>query len=262
MNRIGLPSVGLSRVGLLLAFCASLGAGCAVQRELPLIGGAQTARHFSITQTRVLSADYLLYLPQGYGSDPERRWPLILFLHGKGECGTNVWKVIKHGPPKVVGNKNDLSFIVVSPQSPGGQIWSNDTLLALLDDVEKRYAVDEHRVYLTGISMGGFGTWNLGLTYPERFAAIAPFAGGGDFITPYMAEGKRAGALKSLPIWAFHGGQDPVVPLEETRHMVAIMKSLGDPEVKLTIVPGAKHDCWTEIYARPDLYQWFLRHSR
>lgn len=103
-----------------------------------------------------------------------------MFLHGAGERGGDIWKVAKHGPPKIDTQSTNFPFIVVSPQCPAGQVWSDDLLLALLDDAEGKYAVDTHRVYLTGLSMGGFGTWSLGLSHPEIFAAIAPVCGGGD----------------------------------------------------------------------------------
>jgi predicted peptidase len=218
----------------------------------------QTAEKFSVTQTRTLSADYLLFLPEGYDASSGKRWPLILFLHGAGERGTNIWQVTKHGPPKIVVTETNFPFIVVSPQCPDGKIWSNDLLLALLDDAEKKYAVDTHRVYLTGLSMGGFGTWSLGLTHPERFAAIAPISGGGDFITPYGVDKSQ---LQNLPIWAFHGGKDPIVPVQETERMVNLMKKMGVKEVKFTLYPDAQHDCWTETYANPELFAWFLQHS-
>ncbi|MGA3145452.1 MAG: prolyl oligopeptidase family serine peptidase [Verrucomicrobiota bacterium] len=222
----------------------------------------QTARHFSVTQTRILSANYLLFLPTGYAAQTGKKWPLILFLHGAGERGSDVWLVAQHGPPKVAPQSTNFPFIVVSPQCPPDKIWSNDLLLALLDEVTTNYAVDTHRIYLTGLSMGGFGTWTLGLTFPERFAAIAPLCGGGDSLTPYLATGARKEALKTLPVWAFHGAKDPVVPPIESEHMVGLLKQLGDKDVKLTIYPDALHDCWTQTYANPELFEWFLKHSR
>ncbi len=219
----------------------------------------QTAQKFLVTQTRTLSADYLRFLPAGYDASSGKRWPLIFFLHGAGERGSDVWKVTAHGPPKIDTTETNFPFIVVSPQCPDGKIWSDDLLLALLDNVETNYAVDTHRVYLTGLSMGGFGTWSLGLRHPERFAAIAPIAGGGNFITPY---GVDQSELKRLPIWAFHGGQDPVVPVEETKRMVSLMKKIGVKEVKFTLYPDAQHDCWTQTYTNKELFTWFLQHSR
>lgn len=250
---------------LLLPWLAFLGACTTVKTAAPAgpaAAGTQTAQHFSVTQTRTLSADYLLFLPADYAPGSGKTWPLIFFLHGAGERGSDVWMVTKHGPPKVDTKTPNFPFIVVSPQCPDGRIWSNDLLLALLDDVEKRYAVDLHRVYLTGLSMGGYGTWSLGLSHPERFAAMAPLAGGGDFITPYLVGMTQKSELLSLPIWAFHGAKDPVVPVEESKRMVDIMKKLGDQDVKLTIYPEARHDCWTQTFDKPDLFDWFLQHTR
>ena len=244
-------------------------AGCMTMNNTPATSiagsGTQTAQHFSVTQTHTLSADYLLYLPADYGTNSDKHWPLIFFLHGAGERGSDVWLVAKHGAPKVDTRMTNFPFIVVSPQCPAGKIWSNDLLIALLDEVEKDYAVDLHRVYLTGLSMGGYGTWSLGLSYPERFAAMAPLCGGGEYITPYLTMvdgGPRKDALLSMPIWAFHGGKDPVVPTDESRRMVGIMEKLGDKNMKLTIYPEAQHDCWTQTYDQPDIFDWFLQHSR
>lgn len=222
----------------------------------------QTPKQFKFKQTRKADVSYLLFLPQGYSAKGDKKWPLMLFLHGAGERGTNIWKVAVHGPPKRVATNPDFPFIVVSPQCPEGQIWSSDILIGLLDDVCKRYAVDTSRVYLTGLSMGGYGTWDLGLTYPERFAAIVPICGGGELITLLLANGEKGEALKSLGVWAFHGGKDNVVPTAESERMVNFLKKVGVADVKLTIYPEAGHDSWTEAYNSPELYDWLLKHQR
>lgn len=222
----------------------------------------QMPKTFKRTIKKTVSADYLLFLPQGYQPKGEKRWPLILFLHGAGERGTNLSKVTVHGPPKIVKARPDLPFIVVSPQCPEGETWSNDTLLALLDDVSKRYRVDTNRVYLTGLSMGGFGTWSLGVQHPERFAAIAPICGGGETIRVLLASRRNSAAIKSLGVWAFHGAKDPVVPPEESERMVNALKKAGAKDVKLTVYPDAEHDSWTEAYQNEELYKWFLEHER
>jgi predicted peptidase len=154
----------------------------------------------------------------------------------------------------------EFPFIVVSPQCPEGEIWSKELLLALLDEVVRTRAVDTNRVYLTGLSMGGYGTWNLGLSHPERFAAIVPICGGGEMISILLAHDEKA--LKSLGVWAFHGGKDPVVPVEESQRMVQLLKRRGVTDVKLTIYPEAGHDSWTEAYNDPELYKWLLAHQR
>ena len=222
----------------------------------------QAPKQFQFTKTLSAQVNYLLFLPKGYDANADKRWPLMLFLHGVGERGTDLWKVATHGPPKNVATNPDFPFILVSPQCPDHQIWSRDVLLGLLDDIIANYAVDTNRVYLTGLSMGGYGTWDLGLTHPERFAAIVPICGGGELITMMLSSGDQRRALMNLGIWAFHGGKDPLVPLTESQRMVDVAKKLGLPDVKLTVFPDAGHDSWTEAYNTPELYEWLLKHHR
>jgi predicted peptidase len=212
---------------------------------------AQTEKHFEAQITVTAKIDYLLFLPLGYEIS-KQRWPLMLFLHGAGESGTNLAKVKTHGPPKVVESKPDFPFILVSPQSVG-RGWNNDTLNALLEDVIRKYRVDKRRVYLTGLSMGGFGTWSLAAAHPERFAAIVPICGGGN-----PADAKK---LVGLPIWVFHGAKDPTVPVQRSREMVEAINAVGG-NVKFTEYPEAKHDCWTETYDNAELYRWLLAQKR
>lgn len=222
----------------------------------------QTAKQFTHTIKKTVRLDYLLFLPGGYNGKERKRWPLLLFLHGAGERGTNLARVAVHGPPKIVKSRPDFPFILVSPQCPNGETWSNDGLLALLDQIISTCKVDTNRVYLTGLSMGGYGTWSLGMQYPERFAAIAPVCGGGETIRVLLASRQKMAALKSLGVWAFHGAKDPVVPLEESERMVSALKKVGVKEVRLSVYPEAQHDSWTQTYRNEDLYQWFLEHRR
>jgi predicted peptidase len=194
---------------------------------------------------------YLLFLPQTYDKT-DQKWPLILFLHGGGETGTELAKVKIHGPPKIVETKKDFPFIVVSPQSPG-RGWSAESLGALLDEVVSKYKVDQSRIYLTGLSMGGGGTWALAAAAPERFAAIVPICGRGN-----PANVQR---LKNLPIWVFHGAKDKTVPLTLSETMVNALKEAGAKEVKFTVYPEAGHDSWTVTYNNPELYTWLLEHK-
>lgn len=247
---------------LLYAAGTALLALSAVAAETAKPQDVQMAKQFQFRQTKTAQVNYLLFLPKAYKQGSGEKFPLILFLHGAGERGSDVWKVATHGPPKNVTSHPDFPFIVVSPQCPEDQIWSNDVLLGLLDEIEAKYAVDTNRVYLTGLSMGGYGTWDLGLAYPERFAAIVPICGGGEFITVLLSTPEKTAALRTLGIWAFHGGKDPVVPVDESKRMVALMKRIGAREAKLTIYPEAQHDAWTETYNNPELYTWLLMHHR
>ena len=206
--------------------------------------------------------EYLLYLPPGYDAKAGRRWPLMLFLHGAGERGTNVWQVAVHGPPKLVQQGTNFPFLIVSPQCPPDKNWDPDALFRLLDDATAHQAVDTNRIYLTGLSMGGYGTWRLGLAHPERFAAIAPICGGASLIDAILVSPDKAAALKALPIWAFHGVKDPVVPVEESQRLVAALQKRGCAEVKLTLYPEAQHDSWTQTYGDPAFYEWLLQHER
>ena len=167
----------------------------------------QQEHHFETMIKRELN--YLLFLPKDYAVDVSRPWPLILFLHGMGERGDNLELVKLHGIARIVDEQPDFPFIAVSPQCPINSIWplQIDTLKILLEDVMGKYAVDEKRVYLTGLSMGGYGSWAMGAIYPEMFAAVAPICGGGSV--------SAVCALKDTPVWAFHGEADPVVPLYE-----------------------------------------------
>ncbi len=239
-------------VGLFLTGYVQMGKSeMASEKVVP---GVQQEQAFAKTITKDLSIKYLLYLPKGYG-EKERKWPLMMFLHGAGERGSNLNKVKVHGPPKIVEAGKDLPFIIVSPQCPKDDWWTerDDELIHLLDDIQKRYDVDAERVYLTGLSMGGYGTWTLGSTYPERFAAIVPICGGGKRFFGWR--------LKDVPVWAFHGGKDSVVPLRESAEMVQAVNR-GGGDAKLTVYPDANHDSWTKTYDNPELYKWLLKHRK
>jgi predicted peptidase len=247
----------------LLAGCSSPGMKVeSASMETSSTKASQTAKEFRFTRNQTNDVKYLLALPRGYEAHGEKRWPLILFLHGAGERGRDVSKVAIHGPPKEVRQGRDLPFIIVSPQCPDGEHWSNDILLALLEKVTAQHAVDKSRIYLTGLSMGGYGAWSLGLSHPELFAAIAPICGGGEFITPFLASKEKPHEMKTLGVWAFHGAKDPVVPVEESQRMIALLKNFGVEDARLTIYPEATHDSWSETYGKAELYDWFLKHRR
>ncbi len=195
--------------------------------------------------------DSIVYLPKDYGKDPEKKWPLVLFLHGAGERGEDVNRVEAHGLPKLAAQGQEFEFIIIAPQCPTGKFWPCmcDSLMAILKHAEKNYAVDSSRVYLTGLSMGGYGSWALASTYPEHFAAVIPICGGG---IPYLAP-----QFKNLPVWAFHGELDNVVPVNNSKMMVDAINNAGG-NAKLTIYPDKWHDSWTVTYDNPEVYRWML----
>jgi predicted peptidase len=214
-------------------------------------GSVQSAHKFNKKGEPAL--DYLLYLPPEY--ERKNGWPLILFLHGAGERGNDIQRVKDDGLPEMLEKGKKLPFIVVSPQCPRGEAWNSKlkALSALIDEIVANYKVDQDRVYLTGLSMGGFGTWALAADTPDRFAAIIPICGGGDLTS--------VGRLKHLPIGAFHGAKDDIVPIEGTRELVdALTKVHGN--VKFTVYPELKHDSWTVTYDNPEIYKWLLEQKR
>ena len=202
--------------------------------------------------TKTLRCDYLLFLPATYDKT-KKRWPLILFLHGAGERGNDLNLVKLHGLTKNLEEDPSFPFVVVSPQCPKHEWWSMEVLVALLDRIERKYRVDKNRVYVTGLSMGGFATWQLALEYPDRFAAIAPICGGGNWRLAYR--------LKDLPAWVFHGAKDKAVQIAESREMVSALRKWGG-NVKFTVYPQAGHDSWTRTYKNKRLYDWFLSQRR
>jgi len=263
--------------GLLLA-AATLAPAQAPDPEL-----MQTRQKYAGQFSKRAELSYLLYLPPGYDAKAAKRWPLILFLHGAGERGTNLAQVSVHGPPKLVKKnppvpRNETAaaradreaatkllaekFIVVSPQCPADQVWDGDAILGLLDTVLAQHKVDAGRVYLTGLSMGGYGSWALLAKAPERFAAVAPICGGGNTIDYLLPARGKAAALKATPVWVFHGAKDGTVLLSESERMVALLRKIGLKDVQLTVYPEAQHDSWTASYNNPKLYEWFLSHER
>lgn len=198
---------------------------------------------------------YLLHLPQEYDAEPEKRWPLMLFLHGAGERGSDLDVAALHGPPKLADAGREFPFLLVTPQCAAESQWVAEvtTLAVLLDEVASAYRVDASRVYVTGLSMGGFGTWSLATRYPDRFAAIAPICGG-----LWM---QSAAPLRDLPVWTFHGEDDDTVPVSFTEKIVTELESVGG-DVRFTRYAGVAHDSWTQTYEQPELYDWLLSHRR
>lgn len=212
--------------------------------------------------------NYLLYLPETYGQDPDKRWPMIFFLHGAGYGNNDSQFMMSFGLPEVLykgEQPQDFPFVVVSPQAfPNVPWWEGDTLAilnVLLDEVINTYQVDPNRVYLTGLSMGGYGSWFLATTYSDRFAAMISVAGSG-YRTTSVPALEVLCRLKDVPVWAIHGAQDQISDPVANKMVVLALADCGG-EVKWTLYPDAGHgETYARAYRDPELYTWMLEHSR
>jgi predicted peptidase len=244
-------------LSIMIALVTMLSLSCSSSKKLIQKSPGQHLQILEKEIVKTVKANYLVYLPDDY-ADSKEDFPLILFLHGAGERGDDIRLVELQGPRKLVAKEGkSFPFVIVCPQCPEGNWWSSgpqlDVLTTLLDDITENYHIDKDRVYLTGLSMGGYGTWSLAWAYPERFAAIAPICGGGN-----RWDARR---IAQLPVWVFHGAKDQVVSIEKFEIMVNAIKEAGG-NVEFTIYPEAGHDSWTETYNNPELYEWFLKHTR
>ena len=219
-----------------------------------LLGQNQSVFHLNkeITVKEKVDINYLLFTPFNNKHAVNGKLPLIVFLHGAGERGTDIEKVKVHGPPKIVETEKDFGFYVLSPQCRKNKRWDPKLLSQMLDEVlATNKKIDPTRIYLTGLSMGGYGTYDWAILEPNRFAAIAPICGGSDTHTRLVQ------AFKHIPIWIFHGAMDQVVDLNSSIEIARVLKNM-EADVQFTIYPFANHDSWTTTYTNPKLYKWFL----
>jgi dienelactone hydrolase len=234
---------------------------------------ATAQQKFRTTSSSVIG--YLEYLPEGYNEN-SNKYPIVIFLHGNGEKGPNstdttvlkqyINLVAKHGPPKHVNNGSDFPFILISPQlKSNNSTWTSAYVMEVINHCKTYLKIDERRIYITGLSLGGGGTWVAAQDYPALFAAIAPVCGG------YNATSKACGiAGENLPVWAFHGDSDSVVPLSRSTTMVNAINACvpaPSPLAKMTIYPGVGHNAWDYAYKtdnslhNPNVYQWLLSYT-
>ncbi len=199
---------------------------------------------------------YGLFIPPQYEWNSTHKWPVILFLHGSGEVGNKGLKQLKVGLPPRIGTRSDrFPFITICPQAHARWFREQDAaaVWAILDAVLEEYRADPDRVYLTGLSMGGFATWEFACAHPDRFAAIAPICGAGPI--EFMSN------IVNLPVWAFHGEADNNVPVDNSRRLIAELKRLGAEPI-YTEYEKIGHNSWDQAYAEAELYRWFLKHRR
>jgi predicted peptidase len=198
---------------------------------------------------------YVVYVPKEY--QPEKPHPAILFLHGSGEQGDDGKKQAEVGLGSAIRLAPDKwNYLVMFPQKPKGKGWFMDhekLILDILEKTKKEYKVDDKRLYITGLSMGGFGTWSLICKYPELFAAAAPVCGGGN-----PADAPK---IKDLPLWNFHGEKDRAVPIKKSQEMIDAIKAAGG-NPKFSVYPDLDHNSWDRAYRDEKLYDWFIQYSK
>lgn len=230
-------------------FLSALSATC-----LQATPGAQVERSLKIDEKT--SVPYLRYLPLDF--DKSKKWPLLLFLHGRGESNGPLSGLKKWGPCRLVKEGKEFPYIIISPQCPKTAWWSNDDqqviLESLLAHVQKTFPIDKSRIYLTGLSMGGFGSWELAARNPKTFAAVLPICGGGNL--------KNGPKLLSTPIWAWHGTTDKIVPIGKSNDMVLAVKRAGGTKIKFTRLIGVGHVSWPKAYDDPKVWEWFDQKKR
>ena len=218
--------------------------------NLMYTGFAQQKSYTSEITVRT-KTNYLLYEPY----NKTEKAPLLVFLHGGGESGDDVEKVKKNGPPMLIEQGQNFPFYVLSPQNPYEKgFWDDRAINELSNQNNKKYPIDENRVYLAGLSRGGYGAWRLAINFPEKFAAMVVICGA-------SAPDNYAGWIKDIPIWVFHGEKDKNVPVSESITMVNELKKEG-ANVKLTLYPEAEHDSWTETFNNAEVFEWLLSHKK
>lgn len=197
---------------------------------------------------------YVVYVPASY--DPGKPTPTIIFLNGYGECGKDGWRQVFHFGGAIMLHAEKWPFIVIFPQKQNPEsFWEDEEIVVMtaFEKTKKEYNLDLSRIYLTGLSQGGHGTWAIASRHPEMFAAIAPVCGWGDE--------KIAKKLTRMPIWAFHGDADQAVKVERSQDMKKWIEEAGG-KVKLTIYPGVGHNSWDKAYRDENLGEWFLQFSK
>jgi predicted peptidase len=196
---------------------------------------------------------YLLFVPAEYSVDEGKKWPLVLFLHGSGERGDDLEQVKQHGPPKILESKPDIPAIVVSPQCPTDSRWNEHELAKLVESLANTYRIDRERLYVTGLSMGGSGTWSLLAEYPTLFAAAVPICGRGDL--------EKLDQIAQTPTWIFVGGKDSVEIVKANEELAAALKK-ANSNTQFKLYHDLPHDCWTVTYDDPKVWEWLLAQQR
>ncbi len=248
----------------ILALLGSFASACRTPIADPGPGPGRYEYHVQDEQAGV-QLPFVLVIPDG--PTPDDGWPMLMFLHGSGERGTDVRQLEIHGPLKLLDAIPELrECVLVVPQCPERMWWESQWLLPLFDEIQNFARVDDARLYVTGLSMGGYATWGLLASAPDRIAAAVPICGGGEIgrLWPERETGFRMEdllAARHVPIRAFHGEADDAIPMQESVLLVDALHAAGS-SAQLTTYPGVGHDSWTRTYADPELYRWLFAQRR
>ncbi|WP_373519241.1 prolyl oligopeptidase family serine peptidase [Pricia sp.] len=238
----------MSKKILLLLITALTFQSCSAQPKYHLVDAEQevvTKENFS----------YYLYYPEDYEDVTDKKFPLLLFLHGGGESGDSLIKVRRNGPPKLIARGKKFPFLILAPQNPHKKKWwDTRAVKQLLDTIVANNRVDKSRIYLTGLSRGGGAAWEMAVQFPETFAAMAVVCG----MTPVPY---ASWIDKNMPIWVFHGAEDKSIPVSESDEMVKKLREMGY-DVRYTKYKGVGHNSWIQAYDTETLYEWFVKQKR
>ena len=247
-------------------------AGIVLAPVLTVAGQPEAGKMVKVSPKQDDLTPYWLYLPKEHATNKDKL-PIVVFLHGMGERGNDLDRVLVHGPPKLITKGKHFPFIMIAPQCPNDgrkgrraatSFWWHpegpiDKVKNIVEFEKKRLGrIDVDRIYITGLSMGGFGTYQIVSHHPDYFAAAAPICGHGNRIADKTALQE---AFANLPVWAFHGDRDNVVRLADQQKTVKLLEE-GGATIKFTVYPGVGHDSWTRTYNNPEFYKWLLSQRR
>lgn len=212
--------------------------------------------HSYAQQKTKVKYDYLLYLPKDYAKS-SKKYPLVIYLHGGSHKGHNLNKLKAYGLPYLVDKGQDFDFIIASPQCPEGKYWSSENWFeSLYESLTKDHRIDINRIYLTGISMGGYGTYITAMDFPDKFAAIVPLCGGIN-----DSDTTRICTLKNMPIWTFHGTADDQIPISETERIARLLNACRG-QMTFTRLKDEGHGIQYLYENKPEIFRWMLKQRR
>lgn len=235
----------------------SFGRSCMFTKLLGMIISLSLFTTVAFSQTKeIVSYKYQLYLPENY-SENTKPYPLVIYLHGGSQRGNDLHKLNEYGLPYLISKGQNFKFIIASPQCPLNKFWTTDNWIdSLLIDLNAKCRIDTTRIYLTGISIGAYGVFNVAMDSPEKFAALLPLCGGCN-----DSDTSRICNLRNIPIWAFHGISDDKIPISETERIVETLKRCGD-KILFTRIENEGHSIQYLYETKPEIYDWLLKQKK